>query len=133
MNITALQPNTLHPGEIGPLHLLAHGVACRVVAEHNREVVLQACYAVEAAFAASLFPGSAEGQGGRRILQFCQTTPDGALGATQQVSNVADAAMSQFEGLDGGITSAVVFGQGSEEGPHRAFGVLAVSGVSHSV
>src|SRR5512135_3648641 len=63
------------------------------------------------------------------MVQFHQTTPDGALGTTQQVSNVADAAVSQFEGLDGGITSAVVCGQGSEEGLHRAFDVLTVSGV----
>jgi hypothetical protein len=41
--------------------------------------------------------------------------------------------MSQFEGLDGGITAAVAFGQGGEEGPHRAFGVRAVSDVSHSL
>jgi hypothetical protein len=70
---------------------------------------------------------------GRCILQFRQTTPDGALGATQQVSDVADAAMSQFERLDGGIASAVVFGQGSAEGFHRVFDVLAVSGVPHGV
>jgi hypothetical protein len=65
-------------------------------------------------------------------LQFRQTTPDGSLGATQQVSNVTDAPMSQFQRLDGGITSAVVFGQGSDEGFHRVFDVLAVSRVPHS-
>jgi hypothetical protein len=69
----------------------------------------------------------------RRILQFRQTTGDGSLGATLQVSNVTDAAMSQFQRLDGGITSTVVFGQGNDEGLRRLFDVLAVWGVPHSV
>jgi hypothetical protein len=66
-------------------------------------------------------------------MPFHRTTPYGALGATQQVRDVADAAMSQLARFNGGIASAVVFGQGSEEGFHRAFDVLVVAGVPHSV
>jgi len=65
-------------------------------------------------------------------MQFDQTAPYGALGATQQVRDVADAAMPQLASFDGSIAATVVFGQGSEEGPHRAFDVFVGAGVSHS-
>jgi hypothetical protein len=65
--------------------------------------------------------------------QLHQPTPDGALRATQKVSDVTDAAMSQFQCLDGSIATAVAFGQGGDEYFHRLFDVFAVSGVSHSV
>src|SRR5207302_4431939 len=62
----------------------------------------------------------------RRLSEFGQTAADGACGAAQEGGKVADAAVAQFEGFEGGVVAAGAFGQRSVEALHRTFDVLVV-------
>jgi hypothetical protein len=65
------------------------------------------------------------------LEQFAASPPDGSFGTAEEVGEVGDAAVSQFGRFDGGIATAVAFGEGSEEEAHRLLDVLGVVGERH--